>query len=387
MKLAGQPLGVGAIRAFLAISVYIWHENHGIFGYRGPDGQTAVEGFFIISGFYMFMILDGSYRSPWLFLSNRWLRLYPGYLAVLAATVVVLGAARAWTGDWACPDVHYCGALYEAERSGAALSTGTVLFALVANLGLLFQDLTFYLGIDAAGSMYWVFSFKDAPPPHLWKFMGLPQAWSLSVELYFYALMLVMHRWRSRTLVLVVLAGAAAKLWIHVQDIPDPWVDKAFPVEVMMFALGGLAYRAYRDRPAPAAATAAAVAWAVALVSVLFFLIPGPGPVKTYGFCLMLALALPALFRHSASSVLDRRIGDLSYPIYLTHQLVIFLLPFLFRGGWIDRRGGLPALGLGLTVASAWAVWRWIDQPVDRLRQRRKASADAVGAEPAECPA
>lgn len=372
MRIAGHSVGIGFIRAFLAVSVYIWHQGHGIFGLRGLDGQSAVESFFIISGFYIFMILDGTYKNGWLFFSNRLLRLYPGYLAVLIATVIVLGLAQVGAGTWYCLDPKYCGPLYEFAKNGDSINSYTVAFILFSNLSMLFQDVTFYLGIDHFGGMYWTHTFREAQAPYLWMFMGLPQAWSLSVELYFYSLILLIHRCRTSVLVAAILAGVVAKGMIYASGWPDPWGDKFFPVELMMFLLGGLAYRAHRNLPEITSRVTMVTVTGVILVTVLFAYIPGVPLAKTYVYCLLLAGALPVLFRHSGTSRLDRQIGDLSYPIYLTHQTVIFLLPYLFQGGWIDRQGLQPLMGLLITLVSAFAVYRWIDLPVDRFRQRRK---------------
>jgi len=54
------------------------------------DGD-AVEAFFIVSGFYMSLILTQKYgdKGLWLFYSNRLLRLYPLYLSMLLCYIIV----------------------------------------------------------------------------------------------------------------------------------------------------------------------------------------------------------------------------------------------------------------------------------------------------------
>ncbi|MDH6355821.1 peptidoglycan/LPS O-acetylase OafA/YrhL [Dysgonomonas sp. PH5-45] len=81
---------MGIIRLLLAISVVINHST-AIFGCRLVGGAVAVQAFYIISGFYMAMILTekyvgkGSYK---LFISNRFLRLYPIYWAILLVVIL-----------------------------------------------------------------------------------------------------------------------------------------------------------------------------------------------------------------------------------------------------------------------------------------------------------
>jgi len=81
---------MGLLRLILAIAVVIAHTNS-IFGLKFTGGLVAVETFFIISGFYMSMILDRKYTgkgSYILFLSNRFLRLYPMFWVVLLLIII-----------------------------------------------------------------------------------------------------------------------------------------------------------------------------------------------------------------------------------------------------------------------------------------------------------
>ncbi len=70
---------MGILRILLAISVVLAHSSS-IFGFSLVGGQIAVQAFYIISGFYMALILNEKYiganNSYKLFISNRFLRLY-----------------------------------------------------------------------------------------------------------------------------------------------------------------------------------------------------------------------------------------------------------------------------------------------------------------------
>jgi len=64
---------MGILRTILAIAVVVYH-SYKIFGLRMCGGQVAVETFYMISGFYMALILNekyvgkGSYKK---FISSR----------------------------------------------------------------------------------------------------------------------------------------------------------------------------------------------------------------------------------------------------------------------------------------------------------------------------
>ena len=77
---------MGLLRIFLALSVAMQHAG----GSFGISGSRAVEVFFIISGFYMTLIVDsGKYQDYKMFFTNRLLKIFPMYVFVLALTFLV----------------------------------------------------------------------------------------------------------------------------------------------------------------------------------------------------------------------------------------------------------------------------------------------------------
>jgi peptidoglycan/LPS O-acetylase OafA/YrhL len=76
---------MGLIRLLLAISVITTHSTS-IFGLNFIQGQIAVEIFFMISGFYMALILIEKYNKKTdykIFISNRLLKIFPTYWLIL----------------------------------------------------------------------------------------------------------------------------------------------------------------------------------------------------------------------------------------------------------------------------------------------------------------
>jgi len=81
---------------------------------------------------------------------------------------------------------------------------------------------------------------------------------------------------------------------------------------------------------------------------------------------LMTVAALPFAFHFSAKLSFDRFIGDLSYPVYISHFLVITLLEREMKGA--EEYIGLAALVL--TVAVSVVLTLAIERPIDRWRHR-----------------
>ena len=83
---------MGTLRFLLALVVAYGHFAVPL---SFPTSDIAVQSFFVISGFYMALVLNEKYGpgSYWLFISNRLLRLWPAYFVVL---ILSLAAANNW---------------------------------------------------------------------------------------------------------------------------------------------------------------------------------------------------------------------------------------------------------------------------------------------------
>jgi peptidoglycan/LPS O-acetylase OafA/YrhL len=85
----------------LATAVICWHSSP-LPGLSLLNADLAVEAFFVISGFYMALILESKYSSPkdghWLFYSNRALRIFPMYYATLSFCLLIYAAGSLHVG-------------------------------------------------------------------------------------------------------------------------------------------------------------------------------------------------------------------------------------------------------------------------------------------------
>jgi peptidoglycan/LPS O-acetylase OafA/YrhL len=127
------------------------------------SGNAAVYCFFVISGFYMSLILNEKYLgagAAWRFYTNRILRLLPTYLVVLAVVASYRAFAHA-------EQFHFL-----VDSSINLLNRGLVVFANFTNIG-----------ID-----HYRYSYEQMGLPNIEDWRLIPQAWSLEPELIFYAI-------------------------------------------------------------------------------------------------------------------------------------------------------------------------------------------------------
>ena len=75
---------MGILRLLLALGVVAEHSKYPI----GAGSYTAVQAFFIISGFYMAFILSQNQYSISHFYRSRMLRMFPTYWSALAIALL-----------------------------------------------------------------------------------------------------------------------------------------------------------------------------------------------------------------------------------------------------------------------------------------------------------
>jgi peptidoglycan/LPS O-acetylase OafA/YrhL len=358
---------MGVIRFLLAFSVLMLHTApDSVFPMVG--GRVAVETFFMISGFYMALILNEKYTSFRLFFTNRLLLLFPSYLVVLLATVCWWGCVQWFAGAPA-------GTLAQWAKHGSELGRPSAAYLVLVQVALFGQDVVMFQALDPIHhSLQFVTNFWIAPIP-AYTFLLVPQAWSIGLELLFYLVAPFLVRARIRWLMLLIAAsfGLRAVLVYRFGLSFDPWTYRFFPTELAWFLLGSCAYRVYRRLERERITIDRRFAWVLVAVTVGLILtllrLPIPGRIPLfYGF---FVLALPFLFSLTKKSAIDRYIGQLSYPMYLSHWLMLSILA-TFR---IEHNVLLTTL---LTLAASVLLLRYIERPIDVYRQRRAAANRGV---------
>ena len=362
---------MGLVRLLLALAVLLSHMPTATVQF--VHGGLAVQAFFVVSGFYMALVLDGKYEDRKLFYSNRLLRLAPAYFAMMAIALVVLLAFEMTAT--ASMDIYR--SVYSNPWSALVMA--------FENIFVIGQHWMYWFMIDSEGGLYL--------DPHgglptetasvAWQALLVPQSWSLSLELMFYAIAPWLAKRRLHVLIALAAASIAIRLLGHVMPVEYPlWQGRLFLPVLFMFLFGMLAYRAMPFvAQLPRAAHYAGLA---ALVGMIVGM-PQLGWSHTLQSWLLyagIALGTPFAFSATRHLAADRWIGELSYPIYLTHLVVvagvlIYELPF---PTWS---------AIAITLVLSALILQFIERPVDRWRQKRAAgtdrrdSADELGAEPA----
>jgi len=352
---------MGVIRFLLALSVAGAH-GHPFYILSFIGGDIAVQAFFVISGFYMAMII-GSYKSPYQFWISRYLRLYPTYI-ICAFLVLVF---RRGIG-------HYISDL-------STLPTSAITFFTFTNLTMFLQDLTKFLRITD-GSLRFVKLFGDNSEqiPHV---LLLPQGWTLGIEISFYMLAPFILNRSVRIIIFIIFLSVMLRIGLIEYCCSEyRWTDQFFPTQIAVFLLGSLAYKLYESKKRLEKSTDY-FSIGIFLMFLLFLADFNNLPIdyKTRGWLFLLALtfSINSIFHLTKNSKLDNFVGALSYPVYVSQFFVLFYLRPLLDPHVTD--GGLfnSLLFYGtLTVFSA-ALYFLVEKPVNAFRHRLKTAAVLKG--------
>ena len=340
--------GLDLVRAGAITAVIAYHAGSAALflhkvrtpGFFAALGGAGVSAFFALSGFLigrmlLTLIEAPSLRAWWTFMLRRWGRTMPLYAAVLAGVCLV---------------VH-------PMASSPAAAVDAVLRQL-----LLLQVV--------------------APSPTGAYVEGLPQAWSLAVEEWFYlafsvALLGSCRVFGRRALwpvlaafILLPLAARAAGCF------PAAYYSTIgnFDGIACGVALAAIERSRGLSLSSPVALVSGSLlvasAWTLnALGASIYDMPPWTPTVSAIGFCLVLVAALMARDLGRAHRVVSLVSGQ-SYGLYLVHMPVLDGCRWLVVHGSMSF-GSAALLFVASTVALVWAGHRWVELPCMALRPRQ----------------
>lgn len=331
----------GLYRYLLAVLVLIGHLWPEL---SAKAGTYAVFSFYILSGYLMTYVIRDVYglhkQGIKRFLVNRFLRIYPNYYLVMFLTLVILSVSPP-SGSFMDPAVKI-------PSDFLHWLVNIIIFGLAPGIA------EFHMSGERLVSV----------------------AWSLHVELCFYVLMAgflvrsnqVVHIWFAVGLASTIYMVAANFSW---QDRYYTLVASSLP-----FSIGALLY-IYRRKLSflDKKILAVGVPFMYFTHAILANALYGRGPeAMGIGFYISLCLAAISIAVLSSFRVewesyqlgkWDRAIGDLTYPLFLTHVIVGMLV-----SSWLglDKGWALFVVTLILSSGLSWLMHGTIERKVEKAR-------------------
>lgn len=355
---------MGSLRVYLALVVVLGHT----IGQVSIGSVFAVELFFLISGYLIANVLNlGTYGNFGSYLNSRFLRIFPLYWLILVITIIYRLITFKVSGFQNLDSTNLENALSK--------STFPMLcILLVANSLIVLQDSIHFITTDGI-------NYGLAGVTHSSRFSSLqpgilvPQAWSLSLEIYFY--ILAPSLLRSRRMLFSALGvsifSITMVLFNNLGD-SDPWSYRFFPSEISLFILGMLTFKYSKiiERK---------IHFKSVLVLYLFFLtifryLEINQILLKIILVSMTILLLPRLASLNRLSRFDSFLGKLSFPIYLFHFVVIQVVTSLEEYLFSKSNSYLTCLVTVVTslILSVLSIRYFLD-PIDRFRARFKSKA------------
>lgn len=350
----GQAL-YGTWRILLGMEVFATH-----FLLVPLIGNTAVFGFFAQSGFLMTAIVQKTYGySPAGFgryMTNRAVRLLPSYWFAIIVTLLII----AYFGEAAI------------NREHPVIAIPNTFWEWVKNLTMIFPHITPRLDM-----------------PRL-----VPLAWALTVEVFYFAV-IGLGASRSKTITWIwvavsVVYAAFATQWPHPWDTPGTvvtmWQFSSIPAGSLPFAIGALCWHYRVAINDWVVGMKADKFWVMYGTRVLFCVIVVGIAQFTGQWIYMQAIWVVTIMSGVIVAVLsfkrgsdrqrliDRRVGDCSYALYLMHMQVGIAVSLLIYGELIEERSirGLTVFGVTFlaVLPLALIVALVIDPAMEGVRAR-----------------
>jgi peptidoglycan/LPS O-acetylase OafA/YrhL len=368
---AVQSPVMGLLRMLLALGVVRGHRPFFDWFFL-VEGGVAVIFFYIISGFYMSMVIRENYSKlgkGWekLFLLNRALRLYPAYWVVLVFSIIMMAVFGTPT-------------LFTSQLGLTGFERGLGIFCN-----------TFIVGLDvlvSGGTLNWhdghgglVLSWQMFPV-----FIG----WTVAVELTFYVLA-AFFIMRDRRIAMFALAlGIYIRVWFLLINGKDlgfsvhgigysnyPWGYHFFGTDLIFFMFGYLAYEMYLILNERLNKDPAFIKKIWAMVGVLTAILLGEcyafqgfqtiwdfNDHRLWAAIPFFVLLVAPLFIVTKRSRIDEFLGLFSYPIYLCHVIATDVGTNIFH-----MPSNKYTTAICILVASLILIFA-VEKPIDAYRHR-----------------
>lgn len=318
-------LGLGLIRIIMIISVLNFNNNeeyHYSYFFSGP---MALKIFFIFSGFFMEMVYP-KYKDAQSFYISRIVRIYPCYWFAAASEYFVQKFHL---------NYYYLPIDWKKMRQPIAR------LIQFSNIFLLGKDDVFFLFQDEKNKIHWI-TTKEKNILNYY-LMVFP-SWSLGIFMKFYLLLPILAKMRSRYLFLIFLFSFFMRAYFYsIKKINfDPYNYRFFPFEISFFIIGQLINRFYSkyqylyDQIDHSYLP-------VLLISVFMILYDHFFSFLGLQFLpLLMMFFIPYLFHISRNSIIDKKLGNIVYYIYIWQTIVVSIINKILPKALISGSKFLP---------------------------------------------
>jgi len=353
---------MGTIRLLLALAVVFTHS----YGYLFTGGKLAVQLFYIISGYLMSLILlnNKTYSNLYKFYSNRLLRLFPVYWGVAILTFVYFLVNYIIGGEDFFFQTYF----------DVGFLAGFSLF--LSNILIIGQDWLMFTGVNE-GVFQFVTDFRES---EILVYNGLlvPQAWTLGIELTFYAICPFILKKKNIWISLLILSVLVRIYLLHIGlGNKDPFSYRFFPSELSLFLFGAFShqyllplynkYSLLENKLIINATT-----YLIILFIISFSFIPFNRTLLSLILISIMTLSLPIISKFQRSSKLDHWISKFSYPVYISHMLIIYLMSDIFNYFEIVKSYNYYFCVIVGTLFVSYLLDIFISEKVEKIRSKIK---------------
>ncbi len=360
---------MGIFRVLLAIAVLMGHSVP-LLGLSFCGSAIAVQAFFIISGFYMSLILNEKYLNHKnyykLFITNRFLKIFPAYWFVFIISVITSLLVYFFKGDALNLRFYF--------QNFTLLNFSSIIYFIFTNIFIFFQETTLFFGLNNNTHNFYITENFRNTSPLLWQGLVVPQAWTLSLELLFYLIapfIIIQNKYKYRIWILLSLS-LVLNVVLYLNGVSfDPWIRRIFPTQLFLFLAGYVSYIIYQKIKLQKK-------WnliiCIALLSCTIFygnIIEFYG--KHYLYLFLVMLGTPFVFNLTKTNNFDRRVGNLSYIIYILHIFIVTLVKYFVPPDTFNY--SYPFLLIVITIIGSLIIDQFVLEKIEKIRQARVANA------------
>lgn len=289
-----------------------------------------------------------SYR---IFIINRFLRIYPVYwiVLVLICIEIFIHCDR---------NILYC---FNYPVSSSSINTA------ISSLQYFLKNIFLFISVT-----------YFTPSSLSFGFFLVPFSWTLGVELLYYLIAPFFVRRKLKIILILILLSYITRILVfkynNLESEGFVYLNMWFlPSELMFFLFGTISYKIYvqiRRMTIPNYIYALSSMFLVLftlMFSYIIQLFPQGEGIVGWLYYLSVLLSIPFLFNYTKMNKFINSFGELSYPIYISHSLMILLLPIGLVG--VDKNV-YPLFVLFLTIIFSFVLRMLIEIPIEKIRQK-----------------